>query len=78
MWSNGPYSTLCPTLDGDVLVVLARTRHPLTGNHAGIAEVAEEALPHLRRAQPAIVRTVRADVLVLHGRDVTDVLGAGR
>jgi hypothetical protein len=46
-----------------------------TGNHAGIAEIAEADLPRLREEQSPIARNVRADAVVLYGRAVTEVLG---
>ena len=46
-----------------------------TGNHAGIAEVGERELAGLRRDQPAIVSSIKAEALDLFGKSVREVLG---
>ena len=49
-----------------------------TGNRAGISELAEEALPRLRRDEPPIVAELRADAIVLHGPPIAQLLGTAR
>lgn len=45
-----------------------------TGNHAGIVEVGKEELEQLRRNQPAIVRSMRADAVDVAGTPVQSLL----
>ncbi len=45
-----------------------------TGNHAGMAEVGEEGLDRLRRDQPAIVTSLRADAVDICGSPVRELL----
>jgi hypothetical protein len=47
-----------------------------TGNHAGIAEVAEQDLRRLRRDRPPIVIELTSDAVVLHGPAIAQLLGA--
>lgn len=60
----------------DQLAALADAVHRWTGNHAGIAEVAETEVPRLRDEQPPIVLNLRDDAVVLYGPDPTELLGA--
>ena len=46
---------------------LAAAIHSWTGNHAGIAEIAERDLARLRRARPVVVKNVVADGITLVG-----------
>jgi predicted nucleotidyltransferase len=46
---------------------LATTVHAWTGNHAGIAEIAERDLARLRRERPAVIEDVVADGITLIG-----------
>lgn len=46
---------------------LAAAVHSWTGNHAGIAEIAERDLARLRRERPAVVKNVVADGITLVG-----------
>ncbi len=45
-----------------------------TGNHAGISEVGEDELERLRREQPAIVKSLRADAVNIAGMPVRELL----
>ena len=49
------------------LDVLAKVVFEWTGNHAGIAEVAEEDLERLRFEQPSIVESLRSDAVDIVG-----------
>lgn len=48
---------------------LATTVHSWTGNHAGIAEIAQRDLPRLRRERPAVIEDVVTDGVGLVGDD---------
>lgn len=64
-----PYSAVCPTLEGDVLVVLAGTKRPLTGREVAklvkqgsqvgvnraLRRLAEQGLVEAQEAGPAIL-----------------------
>jgi predicted nucleotidyltransferase/biotin operon repressor len=52
---------------------LASAVHSWTGNHAGIAELAERELPRLRRERPAVVENVAADGIPLVGDEPSSV-----
>lgn len=47
-----------------------------TGNHAGIAEVAEIEIARLRSDEPRIVAELRSDAIVLSGSTIAALLGA--
>jgi len=49
-----------------------------TGNHAGIAEVAEPEIDRLERDQPPILAQLRSDAIALIGPEVIELLGAKR
>jgi predicted nucleotidyltransferase len=53
---------------------LAKAVFEWTGNHAGIAEVSEEELKRLRREQPEIVHSLRADAVELAGIPIHTLL----
>jgi len=53
---------------------IGKTVFDWTGNYAGIAEVSEEELGHLRRDQPAIVKSLRADAVDIIGVPVQKLL----
>jgi predicted transcriptional regulator len=55
---------------------LAESVHRWTGNHAGIAEVAESELPQLRRDRPPIVDEASADAVDLAGQPVRKLLAS--
>ncbi len=46
-----------------------------TGNYAQIVELADEEIDQLRRDDRAIVAALRSDALVLHGSDISTVVG---
>lgn len=46
-----------------------------TGNYAQIVELADEELDRLRGDDRAIVAALRSDALVLHGSDISTILG---
>jgi len=48
-----------------------------TGNHAGIAEVSDEDLDRLRREQPAILESLRADAVHIAGHPIRELLRGG-
>jgi len=48
---------------------LAAAIHSWTGNHAGIAEIAERDLARLRRERPAVIKDVVADGITLVGEE---------
>lgn len=54
----------------------ASVRH-WTGNHAGIAEVAESEIPQLRANETTIVQDLRHDSIPLAGLDISTLLGPG-
>lgn len=56
---------------------LAASVRRWTGNHAGIAEIAEREIPRLRADEPPIVRELREDSIPLGGPDVRSLLGPG-
>lgn len=56
------------------LDLLAEALHAWTGNHAGIVEVGEEDVEHLRSSRPAIVDELEADAIDLTGSKLTDIL----
>ncbi len=56
---------------------LAASVRRWTGNHAGIAEVAESEIPRLRADEPPIVRDLRDDSIHLAGPDIGTLLGLG-
>lgn len=45
-----------------------------TGNHAGIAEISEKELPHLRRDRPPVLDEVSADAIDLAGQPARQIL----
>lgn len=47
-----------------------------TGNHAGIAELAESDLVQLRRRRPPLLDQLDVDAITLAGPDVMKILGA--
>lgn len=49
-----------------------------TGNHVGIAEVAEPEIDRLERDQPPILAELRSDAIALSGPEVVELLGARR
>jgi len=49
-----------------------------TGNHAGIAEVAEPEIDRLERDQPPILAELRSDAITLSGPEVVELLDARR
>ena len=53
---------------------LAQNVFRWTGNHAGIAEVSEGDLEHLRRDRPAIVASLRADAVDIAGKPLRALL----
>ena len=55
---------------------LARQVLRWTGNHAGIAEVAEGELTSLVHADPPIVGELRRDAVVLYGAPIERLIGA--
>ncbi|HEX6454981.1 MAG TPA: nucleotidyltransferase domain-containing protein [Solirubrobacterales bacterium] len=59
---------------GDV-DALADQVYRWTGNHAGIAEVGQDELDRLRREQPAILRSLRADAVDIVGAPLRSFLG---
>jgi hypothetical protein len=48
---------------------LAAAVHSWTGNHAGIAEIAERDLARLRRERPPVIKDVMADAITLVGEE---------
>jgi predicted nucleotidyltransferase len=48
-----------------------------TGNHAGIAEVAELEIPRLRADEPPVVRDLRDESVLLAGPDISTLFGPG-
>src|SRR4051794_10747130 len=72
-----PYTALCPSLDGDVLVTLAGTRRPLTGrevarlagrrSHVGVRDVlarlVEQGLVDRQEAGSALLYTLNREHL---------------
>jgi len=69
-----PYAALCPTLDADVLVALARTRRPLTGremarllgrSHVGVNDaltrLTEQGLVDREEAATALLYTLNRE-----------------
>ncbi|HKF83377.1 MAG TPA: nucleotidyltransferase domain-containing protein [Solirubrobacterales bacterium] len=53
---------------------LAEAVFDWTGNHAGIAEVGDEELGRLRREQPAILESLRADAVHIAGPPIRELL----
>jgi predicted nucleotidyltransferase len=49
------------------VVALADQVFGWTGNHAGIAEIGEDALERLRKERPEIVESIRADAVDISG-----------
>lgn len=58
--------------------ILARQVQRWTGNHAGIAELAEAEIKRLRKSEPPIVDELRSNAIALSGPEVTALLGAPR
>lgn len=56
---------------------LAASVRRWTGNHAGIAEVAEMEIPRWREVEPPIVGDLRDDAVTLFGPDSSALLGPG-
>jgi len=53
---------------------LATSVRRWTGNHAGIAEIAEMEIPRLRGAEPPIVAELKEDAVLLFGSGVSALL----
>jgi len=59
----------------DQLDRLAEQVHRWTGNNAGIAEIAEADLPHLRRERPPVVEEVVDQAIDLRGEPARKIFG---
>lgn len=55
---------------------LAEAIHRWTGNRAGISEIGEQDLAHLREERLPIVAALRSDATTLFGPDTTELFGA--
>lgn len=57
---------------------LAAAIHSWTGNHAGIAEIAEGDLARLRRKRPPVIEDVMADGITLVGEEASSLFRSQR
>ena len=70
-----PYSSVSPTLEGDVLAVLARTSGPLTGRAvARLAARGSQSGINRAPERPALAEALRAEEVTLVGPDVATLL----
>lgn len=52
--------------------------HRWTGNHVGLAEIAQKELSRLRKTRPEIVSSLLSDAILLKGPPVAELLGRRR
>jgi hypothetical protein len=57
---------------------LAAAVHSWTGNHAGIAEIAERDLARLRRERPPVIEDVMADGITIVGEEPSSLFRSRR